>query len=772
MMQYCENCMAMKQSVALVDNNNIKKTRKNMDNNTNRINSLNANRLNSQTSNGRAQSRTSTSRGGNAGTQSSGSVSRTPGGSSDYGVARSATQLRVGDIVKGEISDLRGNEITVTLDNNTILKGYIEDSSKLSIGQTAAFSLSSPNPGQILLSPVKNSYSDTELNLINKALEEAGLPNTEHNQATVKALMDNLLPINKESIQSLMQQAYDCKTEDFSTLAIMKRLMMDINEDTVSQFSSYRHGTYHLIDKLSSLSSEIPDLLSSLSQNADSQSVAAFGEKLISILFQSFGEENNAANSPSISFLTDSERQELMDILSNTAMTEDTLEQLENGTLSLHDALTILRDSAGSKSLVFPDGTNPTNELFQQTLLNIDSTLESATDISKLKNTDLFKNIPTINENAPINETTETSDTAEASEVSEDAGNAGDLPENTVTPNNAAPDSKIGFAAKFLHNITESAKNSINSMLQQSSQNADNPQSSATNTVIDTLCEKFQTLGRENDYLSTFLDKDARTELLNTLSKLPISRSLIVKIVSGNASAKEVLTVIKNVIPLSEPELISELFKSQSFEALFSKVLQSTWTLSPQKLKDGENINSFYNKMHEQLKDFESLIKSNLSGQDSDNLGQNARDAQSNIEFMKTLSEAFSYFQMPLKLKNQDAHGDLYVYTKKEKLRKNLDNIHVLLHLDMENLGALDVYLDKNHNEITTKFISDNDKSIDLLATNADMLKDALNSQGYACHVKIEKADASTSTIDEFINTKINTQQTTEMKRFSFDIRA
>lgn len=739
--------------------------------NTNRINSLNTNRLNSQTSNRNAQPRTATSRVGNTGTQSSRFVSRTPGGNSDYGVAKSATQLKVGDIVKGEISDLRGNEITVTLDNNTILKGYIEDSSKLSIGQTAAFSLSSPNPGQILLSPVKNSYSDTELNLINKALEEAGLPNTEHNQATVKALMDNLLPINKESIQSLMQQAYDCKTEDFSTLAIMKRLMMDINEDTVSQFSSYRHGTYHLIDKLSSLSLEIPDLLSSLSQNADSKSVAAFGEKLISILFQSYSEENTMSDSPSISFLTDTEHKELMDMLSGTAMTEDTLEQLENGTLSLHDTLTILRDSAGSKSLVFPDGTNSTNELFQQTLLNIDSTLESATDISELENTDLFKNIPTIDENAPINETSEVSGVDETSNL-EDAGNADNLSENDIAPDTASPDSKIGFAAKFLHNITESAKNSINSMLQQSSQNADNTQSSASSTVIDTLCEKFQTLGRENDYLSTFLDNDARTELLNTLSKLPISRSLIVKIASGNASAKEVLTVIKNVIPLSEPELISELFKSQSFEALFSKVLQSTWTLSPQKLKDGENINSFYNRMQEQLKDFETLIKSNLSGQDSDNLGQNARDTQSNIEFMKTLSEAFSYFQMPLKLKNQDAHGDLYVYTKKEKLRKNPDNIHVLLHLDMENLGALDVYLDKNHNEINTKFISDNDKSIDLLATNADMLKDALNSQGYACHIKIEKADASTSTIDEFINAKINTQQTTEMKRFSFDIRA
>ena len=90
-------------------------------------------------------------------------------------------------------------------------------------------------------------------------------------------------------------------------------------------------------------------------------------------------------------------------------MTEDTLEQLENGTLSLRDALTMLRDSAGSKSLVFPGGMDATNELFQQTLLNIDSTLESATDISVLKNSDLFKNIPTINENIENAESADTS---------------------------------------------------------------------------------------------------------------------------------------------------------------------------------------------------------------------------------------------------------------------------------------------------------------------------------------------------------------------------
>lgn len=219
-------------------------------------------------------------------------------------------------------------------------------------------------------------------------------------------------------------------------------------------------------------------------------------------------------------------------------------------------------------------------------------------------------------------------------------------------------ENRIGFAAKFLHNITETAKNSINNMLQQSSQNTDKREISTSGTVIDTLCEKFNSLGIENDYLSTFLDKDARNELLSTLSKLPVSKALIMKITSGDATAKEVLTVIKNLIPLSDPETINELFRSQSFESIFSKVLESNWLLSPQKLKDGENINNFYNKMQKQLKDFDSLISTNLSGDDSDSLGSQARDAQSNIDFMKTLSEAFSYFQMPLKLRNHNTHGD------------------------------------------------------------------------------------------------------------------
>ena len=165
--------------------------------------------------------------------------------SGQFGVVKAATSLQLGDVIKGEISDLTGNEITLTLENNTMIRGQISDNSLLSIGQTAAFKLDGLSPAGVILSPV-SGYTENELTLINKALQEAGLPASEHNQAAVKALMDNLMPINREAIQQLMQQAFDMKSTDMGTLALMKRLMMPVTPDSLEQFGNYRQGNPYI----------------------------------------------------------------------------------------------------------------------------------------------------------------------------------------------------------------------------------------------------------------------------------------------------------------------------------------------------------------------------------------------------------------------------------------------------------------------------------------------------------------------------------------------
>ncbi len=643
----------------------------------------------------------------------------------------------------------------------------------LSIGQTAAFRLGGVSGGSILLEAIKNSFTETELTLINKALDEAGLPPTQHNQSAVKALMDNMLPINKESIQHLMQQSYDYKTNDMNTLAIMNRLMMDINADTVKQFSSYMNGTHQLLGQIQDFAQNIPALLNTLASGGASGTLSAFGERLLSIaLYDNAGGTGSMPDGTlSVSQLTASQMQELMELLSETPLTEDVIAQLKDGSLSIHDALSLLRDAIISGTAKMPEGITQEGITDQLFLINMALGQGDGEEAVMKQTEDIIKNIPVADANI----------TAEAEEETTGSNKADNNPGNAEITEGQAENttdkagSRFNFANKFFQTITETAKNSFNNtlnFLQQAATPGTKQEQQPVHTIIDTLADLYGKESRQSDSLGSFLTAGERNELVAKFDFLPVSKSFINKVLSGEATAKEVVTVVKNIIPLAEPSAVQGLLGSHVFENILGKFLQSSWTLTPDKLKKEGEVNSFYDKMKTQLRQFEGLIQTALSGEDSDNMGRSAHDMESNIEFMKTLSETFSYLQMPLKLQNQDAHADLYVYTQKEKLKHNPENVHVLLHLTLEHLGDIDIYLDKKKNDINAKFSLEDLPSIDLIRTNSDMLKSALNGQGYSCQVDVSQAGAGTSTVNEFVDAKINTSATADMKRFSFDIRA
>ena len=52
----------------------------------------------------------------------------------------------------------------------------------------------------------------------------------------------------------------------------------------------------------------------------------------------------------------------------------------------------------------------------------------------------------------------------------------------------------------------------------------------------------------------------------------------------------------------------------------------------------------------------------------------------------------------------QTSHGELYVYTKKRELAQNGSSISVLLHLDMNHLGPIDIHLSLTGKSVAAKF--------------------------------------------------------------------
>lgn len=707
-----------------------------------------------------------------------GQVGRSVGQMSSYGVARSGmNQIRQGDVIRGEISDLRNNEITITLENNTLIKGQIADSSSLSIGQTAAFRLSSISPSGLLLDAIPNSYTETELTLINKALEEASLPATERNQSAVKALMDNLMPINKQSIQQLMQQAYDLGTDDMETLCLMNRKQYPVTADSVAQFGAYRNGAHSLLSRAETFATQIPQLLETLSENGPSNIVAMFGEKLLSIALP---ENVSPSDIPTIADLSEQEFTALKELLSETPMTEEQLQQFQTGTMSQKDAALLIQKAITDNTITLPESC-PDAEL-QAKSEEILQLLQPQSDASgNTSNSSATLGTLASEAGASIDNTVHPDDPAAAdagldTDTADISGkDAEALLSGTAgeTENAEANASVRSFAGRFFHNLSDAAKTSfqnINEMLAAPHESSANV--THTPAVIDTLLNNITSYGREQDQLFTIFNPQERTELARHLQNMSVDRETITHVLSGDATAEETLTTIKNAISHSDSAAVQNLFQTEAFQKLFHSILMENFTITPHKLAKNGEMDSFYDSMEQKMNSFETLINSTLSGDDSGHLSGQAHDMQSNIDFMKSLNEAFAYMQLPLKLQNQNAHGDLYVYTNKDKLKQNPQKLSLMLHLEMDHLGTVNIRLEKDHQNIKADFHLDQEASLHLIERNTHLLQDSLAEKGYTCQIQVQPLTQNETPVQDYLNAKVTPSASHEMKRFSFDIRA
>lgn len=669
-----------------------------------------------------------------------------------FGVARPATSLRLGDVIRGEISDLSGKEITITLENNTMIRGQISDSSYLSIGQTAAFRLDSLTSQGVLLEPV-SGYTETELTIINKALQEAGLPASEHNQAAVKALMDNVMPINREAIQQLMQQAYDMKTNDMNTLALMNRLFIPVTPENVEQFSNYRMGQNQIAVQLEQFSNDLPQLLQSLAENGGKEAVAGFANTLLQITLSDLPQ---ADTTWTLSDLSEENQALCKELLSQLEFSPALQEQLADNRISLGDTLTLLKQGLLDHSITLP--ADYTEEALLQDLLQLEQKIDPESGLSLDQLKELFSQTE-IDESvtdaqAAVDSADETVPTAEEQAAQEATANT----------------SEKGFA-RFFHSLQDTVNQSLNGALDRL-HTTETANAHPLSALLAELGDAAVADGQVNHRLHGFLTSDARASLADLLGKLPISSSLVEQIRSGQATAEEVAHVLKNVISFADSSILKEVFRSDAFEQIFAKALQSSWYLTPEQLaKDGEPSH-FFERLSGQMNSLEQLIGNSLSGSDSQGFRREAKDIQSNIQFMKELNETFSYLQLPLRLPHQTANSELYVYTSKQQRRSNPDKNSVLLHLDLEHLGTVEIRLDQNHNEISAMFHVQEDSSVNLLRTNMEQLENSLASLGYHSNLQVQKQEEAPVSMDAFLNTRIKTNATEEMKRFSFDIRA
>ena len=235
-----------------------------------------------------------------------------------------------------------------------------------------------------------------------------------------------------------------------------------------------------------------------------------------------------------------------------------------------------------------------------------------------------------------------------------------------------------------------------------------------------------------------------------------------------NDTVKELLEKDPTQIKEKDLKTVSDILKNDDFIKTIKNEVSKQWMLKPEDVAREGSVRELYERLNSQIK----TLTDSLQAENRPNtpLAQSAVNLSGNINFMNELNQTFNYVQIPLKFDGQDKTGELYVYTNKKSLARNDGTVSALLHLDMDNLGLVDVQVVLNEaNNVKTKFMLKDDAALDLIAQNIEILNARLAKRGYSMNAEFVNNDDPRSVFENMMEDE---KAIPILSNSSFDARA
>ena len=270
-----------------------------------------------------------------------------------------------------------------------------------------------------------------------------------------------------------------------------------------------------------------------------------------------------------------------------------------------------------------------------------------------------------------------------------------------------------------------------------------------------------------------FLLSDKQIEELNEQVRmlLPDLQENNISLYSEDSSVVGILNDIKSMLENTpaNADTLRHLFSGESFKLMLKEALEQQWMIKPGDLeKNPKKLDGLYDKIEKQITNMENILKA--SGTVNSRAEALADNIRGNIEFMNQINEAYTYVQVPLKMNEKNASGQLYVYTNKKSMSNPDKELSAFLHLDLEHLGGTDVSIKMLHRKVTTNFYLDSDESYALVKQFLPVLEKRLQDKGYNCELNVNSGSKQMNFVAGFL--KKDLPPTGQVHRYSFDIRA
>lgn len=270
-----------------------------------------------------------------------------------------------------------------------------------------------------------------------------------------------------------------------------------------------------------------------------------------------------------------------------------------------------------------------------------------------------------------------------------------------------------------------------------------------------------------------FILSDKQIEELNEQVRklLPDLQENNISLYSEDSSVVGILNDINSMLENTPANVdaLRHLFSGEAFKLMLKETLEQQWMIKPGDLeKNPKKIDGLYDKIEKQIINMENILKtSGVVNPKAEALADNIRG---NIEFMNQINEAYTYMQVPLRMNEGNASGQLYVYTNKKSISDPDKELSAFLHLDLEYLGGTDVSIKMLHRKVTTNFYLDSDESYAMVKQFLPVLEKRLQDKGYNCELTVNSDSKQMNFVAGFL--KKDLPPTGQVHRYSFDMRA
>ncbi len=544
------------------------------------------------------------------------------------GTSADISGLKEGAVFRGEILDIVGDKVTISLENEAKLMARLQAGVELGVGDQLLFSVKENKESQILIKPMFDSLYSAQTQVLEKALDAAGLSPTEKNFTVAKELMDAGLPVDKANMVKVLSQSMKFEGTSLQTLVSLHKMNIPITEENIAQYERYQGLQHQLTGDIADAAKGMADFVRAFPADTDGQTLMQTARQIADLFLDGTGNTTDVQNSGR-----------------NEMTAGEAMKQIATGEEIVN--------AADQKVAL-------TGEMSKA-----DSTEQTAQTQSRL----LQQNI-----------------------------------ENYVK------DTDTSLSGKELANVADSMRQA---------------------GVADT------------EIVAVFQKADSDQNLL-----------------------QNVLQAVQNSQAIDQA--IRQFLRQDGFQNLLSEVVKKAFSLNPKQMKDAREIDELYESILKHTKSFEETVTAN--GGNPKEFQQNFQNMRQNMQFMNELNQQMIYAQMPVKLSNKLANSELFVYADKRKLQQKKDGISVMLHLDMDHLGATDVKVTLTGSNVHARFYLNDQDSVDIITEHMDQLARQLADRGFSLTNEVVKRQPQES-INKVVDEIIDENAERSIKRYTFDAR-